>query len=170
MNEQLQVVTKALEERFGAQTDEFRGEVTQMVPGEHIVDVLRSLRDEFGFDRFSGLTVVDYWPQMEPRFHAVYLMHSFKHNMRLTLRVPVSGQVPSLPTVEGVFPNANWYEREAWDMFGIRFEGHSDPRRILMPEDWEGHPLRKDYPLGYEEVRFTFNEEDLDLRKPSPKD
>ena len=71
------------------------------------------------------------------------------------MRVPLDGNAPSLPTIEGIYPNANWHEREIWDMFGIRFEGHSDLRRILMPADWAGHPLRKDYPLGYEEVQFS---------------
>jgi NADH-quinone oxidoreductase subunit C len=84
--------------------------------------------------------------------------------------VPVNGQNPIVPTIEGLFPNANWHEREIWDMFGVRFEGHSDIRRILMPYDWEGHPLRKDYPLGYEEVQFTFNFDEIDLRKPYVKE
>jgi NADH-quinone oxidoreductase subunit C len=82
----------------------------------------------------------------------------------------LNGNAPSLSTIEGVYPNANWHEREIWDMFGIRFEGHSDLRRILMPEDWEGHPLRKDYPLGYEEVQFTFNYDEIDARKPYAKE
>jgi NADH-quinone oxidoreductase subunit C len=69
-----------------------------------------------------------------------------------------------------VFKNANWHEREVYDMFGVQFEGHSDMRRILMPEDWEGHPLRKDYPLGYEEVQFTFNFDEIDRRKPYAKE
>jgi NADH-quinone oxidoreductase subunit C len=71
-----------------------------------------------------------------------------------------------MPSLTGVYLNANWFERELWDMFGIHSEGHPDLRRIIMPADWVGHPLRKDYPLGYEEVQFTFNYEDIDLRKP----
>ncbi len=99
-------------------------------------------------------TAVDYWPQTTPRFHVIYQLYSTKNNIQLRIRVHLDGNAPSLPTIEGVYPNANWHEREIWDMFGIRFEGHSDPRRILMSADWAGHPLRKDYPLGYEEVQF----------------
>jgi NADH-quinone oxidoreductase subunit C len=90
--------------------------------------------------------------------------------LHITLLVPLYGNAPRLETLETVFPNANWYEREIWDMFGIKFENHSDLRRILMPYDWEGHPLRKDYPLGYEEVQFTFNAAEVMLRKPQPKE
>jgi len=128
------------------------------------------LRDELGFEMLSGITGVDYWPEQEPRFHVIYFLHSMKNKTRLGLRVPVSGMKPVLPTVESVYPNANWYEREVWDMFGVQFEGNSDLRRILMPADWEGHPLRKDYPLGYEEVQFTFNVEEVNQRKPRPQD
>ena len=88
----------------------------------------------------------------------------------ISLRVPLEGVNPHLQTVETVFPNANWFERELWDMFGIYFDGHSDMRRIIMPYDWEGHPLRKDYPLGYEEVQFTFNFDEVMTRKPRPKE
>ena len=86
------------------------------------------------------------------------------------MRVPLDGNAPHLPTIEGIYPNANWHEREIWDMFGIRFEGHSDLRRILMPADWAGHPLRKDYPLGYEEVQFSFNSDEIDCANPNRKD
>ena len=80
------------------------------------------------------------------------------------------GNFPSISTVEGVHPGANWYEREVYDMFGVKFDGHSDMRRILMPADWQGHPLRKDYPLGYEEVAFSFNVDEIMKRKPHPKE
>jgi NADH-quinone oxidoreductase subunit C len=115
-------------------------------------------------------TAVDYWPQSSPRFHVVYRLRSLKNNLIIGLRVPLEGELPELPTIEGVYRNANWFEREIWDMFGIKITGHSDMRRILMPHDWIGHPLRKDYPLGYEEVQFTFNYDEIDQRKPYVKE
>jgi NADH-quinone oxidoreductase subunit C len=111
-------------------------------------------------------TAVDYWPQAAPRFHVIYQLYSLPSNLLLRLRAALDGNDPHLRTLESVYPNANWYEREVWDLFGIRYDGHSDPRRIIMPFDWEGHPLRKDYPLGYEEPQFTFNFDEIDLRKP----
>jgi NADH-quinone oxidoreductase subunit C len=111
-------------------------------------------------------TAVDYWPELTPRFHVVYRLRSLKQNLILGFRVPLDGNFPVMPTLTGVYANANWFERELWDMFGIRFEGHPDLRRVVMPEDWEGHPLRKDYPLGYEEVQYTFNFDEIDIRKP----
>jgi NADH-quinone oxidoreductase subunit C len=170
MEEKLQLAVTALADRFGALIQEFRGETTLILPPEHIAAACQSLRDEFGFELLSAETAVDYWPQMEPRFHVVYQVRSLRDNLLLCLRVPVSGAAPHIPTVEVVFPNANWHEREIWDMFGIRFDGHSDMRRILMPADWEGHPLRKDYPLGYEEVAFTFNADEIDETKPYVKE
>jgi NADH-quinone oxidoreductase subunit C len=170
MNEHLQTAVKAIQERFGAQMLEFRGQVSLIVPAQHIVEVCRTLRDEFDFAVLSAETAVDYWPQEEPRFHVIYQLYSLKRNVRLGLRVPLNGHAPSLPTVEGIYPNANWHEREIWDMFGIRFEGHSDLRRILMPYDWVGHPLRKDYPLGYEEVQFTFNYDEVNAHKHYAKE
>ena len=100
----------------------------------------------------------------------VYRLYSTGNNVFLGLAVPVSGDTASLPSVESVYPNANWHEREVFDMFGIDFQGSHDMRRILMPTDWEGHPLRKDYPLGYEEVMFTFNFDEIDRRKPYAKE
>ncbi|MFZ6026374.1 MAG: NADH-quinone oxidoreductase subunit C [Chloroflexota bacterium] len=153
-----------LEKRFGAQVCDFCGDASAVLPVDRLIEAVRLLRDELGFDILADETAVDYWPD-EPRFHVVYHFNATQKLMRLSLRVAVGGETPSLPTLEGLYPNANWYEREVWDMFGIRFEGHSDPRRILMPYDWEGHPLRKDYPLGYEEPQFTFNFDDIAVRK-----
>ncbi len=166
MNKKLSPVVQALEEKFDAKTEEFRDEAHVFLSAEHIVAACEMLRDEFHFEMLSTLTAVDYYPQETPRFHVVYQLNSFSENLALTLRVPVNGDSPVVPTLTGVYKNANWRERELWDMFGIRAEGHPDLRRILMPSDWEGHPLRKDYPLGYEEPQFSFNFEEIDLTKP----
>jgi NADH-quinone oxidoreductase subunit C len=170
MKEEFKPAVTELKNRFSAEISEYRGEVSLLVPPEHIVDSCRVLRDEFDFEMLSDQTAVDYWPQQAPRFHVIYQLYSLQRNIRICLRVPLDGNSPSMPTVEVVYPNANWHEREIWDMFGIHFEGHSDLRRILMPYDWEGHPLRKDYPLGYEEVQFTFNYDEIDQRKPYAKE
>ncbi len=170
METYLDLVIRDLRERFGVTDEIFRDEISLYVNADQIVEVCRALRDEYNFDFLEDLTAVDYWPEQEPRFHVVYQLYSYLHNVSLRLRVPVGGEEPSVPTVEGVYPNANWYEREVWDMFGIRFEGHSDLRRILMPFDWVGHPLRKDYPLGYEEPQFTFNFHDIERKKPRPRE
>ncbi len=165
-----QTAIQVLVDRFGAQPADFRGQANLIVPTEQIVEIARTLRDELRFDMLAGLSGVDYWPEMEPRFHLIYLFRSLPNKERIILRAPVPGKLPVVRSLIEIFPNANWYEREVWDMLGIRFEGHPDLRRILMPEDWQGHPLRKDYPQGYEEVRFSFNWKELDKRKPSPRD
>ena len=170
MLELLQPAVAALQSEFGAEVLEFRDEVTLVVQPTNNIEALTALRDRFGFDFLIDVTAVDYWPAEKPRFHLVYQLLSMKNNsIMLRVRVPLDGSGPTIRTSETVWPSANWYEREVFDMFGIRFEGHSDPRRIIMPHDWEGHPLRIDYPLGYEEVEFTFNYEEIDLRKPHPK-
>jgi NADH-quinone oxidoreductase subunit C len=170
MDERLQPAVSALSERFGAQPSEHRGQVSLRIPPEYITAVCRCLRDEFGFDMLEVETAVDYWPATAPRFHVVYVLYSMAQNLSLSLRVPLDGNEPALDTIESIYPNANWHERETWDMFGIRFRGHSDLRRIVMPADWVGHPLRKDYPLGYEEVQFSFNFDEINRRKPYAKE
>ncbi len=170
MDKNLETIVRAFEKEFGAQLDEHRGEIRLVVSPEHIVSACQLLHDQYDFKLLSALTAVDYWPQEDPRFHVIYELTSVSRNLRIGLRVPVPGIQPALPTVTGVYGNANWRERELWDMFGIHIEGHPDLRRILMPRDWEGHPLRKDYPLGYEEPQFTFNLEEIDLRKPYAKE
>ncbi|MEJ2759454.1 MAG: NADH-quinone oxidoreductase subunit C [Anaerolineales bacterium] len=169
-NDALKTIVNDLEANYGGQAAEFRGQTQVTLPADQIVAVATALRDTHGFEIMPDITAVDYWPQTEPRFHVVYQFNSYSKHIRITVRVPLDGNEPVMDTVTGVYPNANWLERELWDMFGIRFEGHPDLRRILMPFDWEGHPLRKDYPLGYEEVQFTFNYDEIDQRKPRPKE
>jgi NADH-quinone oxidoreductase subunit C len=115
--------------------------------------VARLLRDrpDLRFALLIDVTAVDYHPR-EPRFEVVYLLVSIEHRHRVRLKVRVPGNDPHLQTVSDVWPAANWLEREVWDLFGIAFDGHPDPRRLLMPEDWEGYPLRKDYPV---QIRMT---------------
>lgn len=170
MNSALQAIVGNLETAFGAKASEFRGQVSVIMAQEKIVEAARALRDKHGFNMLAALSAVDYWPQLEPRFHAVYEFKNIEQKLRIEMRVPLNGNEPELESLIEVFPNANWHERELWDMFGLRIKNHPDLRRILMPEDWVGHPLRKDYPLGYEEVQFSFNFEEIDQRKPRPKD
>jgi NADH-quinone oxidoreductase subunit C len=158
-------ICQALVARFGLELRSFRGETTFLVPPHQLQPVALSLRDEFKFDFLRSLTASDYWPVLEPRFHVVYQLYSYPNHLHLCLRVPVNDADPVVPSLETLWPVANWHEREVFDMFGIRFEGNSDLRRILMPMDWEGNPLRKNYPLGYEEPQFTFNYHDIRIRK-----
>lgn len=170
MDKKLEPIVKALQKQFDSSFEEFRDEVHVFVTTEQIVEALTLLRDKYEFELLSTLTAVDYYPQQSPRFHVIYQLSSLAKNVTLQVRVPVNGDQPKVPTVTGVYQAANWHEREILDMFGIQVEGHPDPRRILMPDDWEGHPLRKDYPLGYEEPQFTFNFDEIDIRKPYVKE
>jgi len=172
MDTKLEQIVKVLQEKAGATCEEFRDEVHVFIPAGQIVDVLTFLCDEHQFSLLSAMTAVDYLPQdaTQPRFHVIYQLTSLVQNLSIQLRVPVRGDQFKVPTATSVFESANWREREISDMFGIEFEGHPDPRRILLPDDWEGHPLRKDYPLGYEEPQFTFNFEEIDVRKPYVKE
>lgn len=169
MDEKLQPVVQAIQARFSVGVSEFRDEVTLQVEKTDLVKLITALRNEFGFKMLVDITAVDYWPAEAPRFHVVIHLLSLTTNRVLCLRVPVDAATPLVPTLDKLYPAATWYEREVWDMFGIRFEGNFDMRRIVMPADWEGHPLRKDYPLGYEEVQFTFNFDEISQRKTAPK-
>ena len=121
---------------------------TLYVSPDHIHAVAGALRDrpDLAFTFLAELTAADYWPR-EPRFELVYMLVSLQTRTRLRLKVRLHAADPRVPTVSDLWPAANWLEREVWDLFGISFQGHPDPRRLLMPEDWEGYPLRKDYPV-----------------------
>ena len=171
MSENITIIIEDLVKRFNGKTTEFAGEQQLIIPVEKLLFAAQAIHDEYGFDLMSSFTAVDYWPQITSniRFHLVYRFTSIASRLSLNVRVPISEISPSAPTLEKIYRNANWQEREVFDMFGIKFEGHSDLRRILMPQDWEGHPLRKDYPLGYEEPQFSINFEEIDIRKPYAK-
>jgi len=137
-------------------TARFRGETTLQIRPEDILPVCRFLRDEpsCAFDYLVDLCGADHLPQ-EPRFEVVYHLRSLKTKDLLRLKVSLPGSAPRISSVFSVWKAADWMEREAFDMFGIAFEGHPDLRRILLTPEWEGHPLRKDYPLrGKEETEY----------------
>jgi NADH-quinone oxidoreductase subunit C len=140
---------------------------TLYLPVGDLVGVCTFLRDdpELDFAMLSWIAGVDCLPR-EPRFEVVYGLLSLSRSARLNLKVQVGGESPSVPTVVGVWPTADWLERETWDFYGIEFAGHPNLVRILLPEGWVGWPLRKDSPLGYEEVAFTHNTPNRE--KPSP--
>ena len=139
---------RAWDEKVVAESSLFRGELTIVVPGEHLRRAAEYLQAEEGlqFDFLSDISAVDRFP-IEPRFEVNYHLLSIPMRRTVRLRVWVSGSNPIVATVIPVWPTANWHEREIFDLFGIRFEGHPDLHRILMPDDWEGYPLRKDYPV-----------------------
>ena len=128
------------------------GEVTVIAKREGLVQLLTQLRDEsrFAFNFLSDLSAVDLGEFASPRFAVAYHLYSLTHNHRLRVKVFVDEDDAVLPSINSLWSAANWQEREVFDMFGIRFDGHPDLRRILMPADYEGHPLRKDFPVkGY---------------------
>lgn len=156
---------------------EFASETTIVVDPKQIIPVMRVLRDTPGliFNFMSDVSTVDYW---EPngtydrpgRFAVCYHIYSMLYNVRLRVKVYLDEDEPEVETVSGIWPAANWLEREAMDLMGITFLNHPDPRRLLMPADWHGHPLRRDTPLGYETVQFSFNAEEIMKHKPFAKE
>ncbi len=160
-------------ERLRAAVADSRPELEHIVSGPvlvvdaaAIVEVMRFLRDdpELHFDMLVDITAIDYRVR-EGRFHVVYLLRSLPRNQRLTVKVKVGGEAPAVPSIASLWANANWAEREVWDMFGVRFTGHPDLRRILMYPQFEGHPLRKDYPV---EKRQPLVEERDPITNPWP--
>jgi NADH-quinone oxidoreductase subunit C len=136
---------------------EFRGETTlDLASAERLIEVAELLRDdpELSYEQLLFVTAVD-WPSRTPRFDVVYQLRSLRRGNTVRVKVQVAAEKPEVPTLSGVWPAANWHEREAYDLLGITFIGHPDLRRILMPDSWEGHPLRKDYVSFGEPVVFS---------------
>ncbi|MEV6831540.1 NADH-quinone oxidoreductase subunit C [Amycolatopsis sp. NPDC051102] len=132
------------------QTTVDRGEITFYVAREHLPAIAKTLRDDGGlrFELLSSVSGVDYGVDVPQRLHAVYHFTSLTYRRRIRLEVTLDVEDAHVPSLVETYPTADWQEREAWDMFGIVFDGHPALTRILMPDDWEGHPQRKDYPLG----------------------
>jgi len=151
-------IAKTIEEKFEGQvleTVSSAGQVGVSLKRDKVREICLYLRDEpsIRMDHLADLTAVDYsaYPgNAGPRFEVVYNMISTVHHHRIRLKVRVPEDDPRIDTVSSIWQTANWHERETFDLMGIKFDGHPDLRRILLPEDWEGHPLRKEYPLkGY---------------------
>jgi NADH-quinone oxidoreductase subunit C len=153
-------LVKKLKEKFGdaiAEASEFLGQLSIAVAPERIVEVCTALRDddETRFNYLSDLTCVHYPDNRNAPFQVVYNLYSISKNERVRLNVDTNGQ--GVESVTSIWPSADWPEREVYDLFGVVFHNHPDLRRILLPPDWEGHPLRKDYPLEFIENRWTEN-------------
>ena len=143
------VIVEKLKTKFSSEVIEvveFRGETTVTVKKDKIVDICAFMRDTGGYNFLCDLCSVDYLGRL-PRFMIVYNLYNITTKERIRLKAPVEEQDAQIDTVSVVWGTANWMERECWDLMGINFVGHPDQRRILMPADWEGHPLRKDYPV-----------------------
>ncbi|MDI1471604.1 MAG: NADH-quinone oxidoreductase subunit C [Thermodesulfovibrio sp.] len=136
---------------------EFRGQVSVTVKKEKIKEILRYVKEEQGFNHLQDLCGVDYYLE-NPRFEVVYNLFSIWRRLHIRVKAKIDDKEPEIDSITDLWEGANWHERECFDMFGIKFTGHPDLRRILMPEDWDGHPLRKDYPLKGRELWRGFKE------------
>jgi NADH-quinone oxidoreductase subunit C len=148
---------------------DFRGQRTLYIKAGRLKKVCQLLRDDeqLQYNLLSDICADDLLPDF-PRFAVNYHLFSIPYSHRLRLRVWVEDPDKGPQSMAVVWPIATWLEMEVWDLMGVRFRGNKSLRRLFMPEDWQGHPLRKDYPLGYEEVQFSFNWEEIGGRKPHP--
>ncbi len=159
-------ITKAFPEAIEDVVD-FRGEKTLFIKKEDIKNVCQLLKEDedLQYNFLTDIVADDMLPDF-PRFAVNYQLNSLANNHRIRLRVWVEDPEDGPDTVATVWPIGTWLEMEVWDLMGIRFKDNGSLRRLFLPEDWQGHPLRKDYPLGYEEVQFTFNFDEIDAKKP----
>jgi NADH-quinone oxidoreductase subunit C len=162
----LELIAAELRDRFGDEavvgTLFFRERASVEIMPAAVHEILRYLKEEANetFPHLMSVHGCDYFPE-EPRLCVHYELLSMERVERLNVKTRVGVENPAVPSVTDLFPTANYQEREVYDMFGVEFDGHPDPRRILMPEDYVGHPQRRDFPIGGEEVIFTFNENEI---------
>ena len=163
-----QKISEFLKARFSdsiVREEDFRGQQAFLIKSESLLDMCRALLDNPDADTklLSDITCVDWLDHEEEelgRYEVIYNLYSLSHRYRLLLKVRVGGEKPHLPSVIGLWQGANWLEREVWDLFGVFFDGHPDMTKILTPDVLEGHPLRRDYPLTWEQPVFTWNKDD----------
>ncbi|HCC69120.1 MAG TPA: NADH-quinone oxidoreductase subunit C [Nitrospiraceae bacterium] len=163
-------IAEIIRDRYLAEVKEikeFRGQVSVIVKRDRVKEIMKYLHHspELYFDYLQDLCGVDHLGRKEPRFEVVYHLYSIRHRHTIRIKAEVPEDNCAIDSITDIWAGANWHERECYDLFGIKFNGHPDLRRILLPEDWEGHPLRKDYPLkadlgemewkGYKEVLQT---------------
>ncbi len=151
------------------ETADFRGERTILVESENLLQTMGVLKNDLQFNFLSDIVADDYLNDY-PRFYVSYHLYSIPNKVRLRVRVPVEDPDEGPPTLAPLWHIATWLEMEVFDLFGIRFADNNGLRRLFLPQDWQGYPLRKDYPLGYEEVQFSFNYKEIDAKKPYAKD
>lgn len=163
-------VSRAVPEAIEEVVD-FRGERTLVITQNFLKEVCLLLRDDLDTqcNFLEDIVADDMLPEF-PRFAVNYHIYSIAERHSIRLRVPVDDPDDGPETISSVWPIASWLEMEVWDLMGITFKGNDQLRRLFLPEDWQGHPLRKDYPLGYEEVQFSFNWQAIDAKKPYAKD
>ncbi|HOP08083.1 MAG TPA: NADH-quinone oxidoreductase subunit C [candidate division Zixibacteria bacterium] len=157
-----------LKERFPEavlKEEEFRGDLSFFIKPEALVDICQALLESTDLDvkYLCDITTVDWLgheSESEGRFEMVYNLYSLSGKYRFFLKARISGNNPKIATLCDLWPSANWLEREVWDLFGITFEGHPDLTRILLPDEFEGYPLRKDHELHYEQPMFSWNKDD----------
>ncbi len=164
------VIVKKIEEAFPGALEEvqdFRNERTLYIRKTNLKPVCQFLHDTAGlqYNFLTDICADDMLPDF-PRFAVNYQLYSIPNNHRIRLRVRVEDPEDGPETVATVWAIATWLEMEVWDLMGVRFKGNTSLRRLFLPEDWQGHPLRKDYPLGYEEVQFSFNFDEINAKKP----
>lgn len=153
MNQQLIPKLKERFEQIVVETHNFRGDETVLIKREGALEFFSYLKNELQFEFLMDVTAVDYIGR-EPRFEVVYHLYSFRNNNRLRVKIGVPESDPVVDSLVPIWSGANWFEREVYDMFGIKFRGHPDLRRILMYDEFQGHPLRKDYPLKKRQPRI----------------
>lgn len=168
------LVVSKVKARFASALEsvsDFRGERTLFIAQSELLPVLQFLRDEpsLRFNMLEDIVADDYLDQF-PRFYVSYQLYSIPHKSRVRVRVGVEDPDEGPQTAASLWNVATWLEMELYDLMGIRFAGNGGLRRLFLPQDWVGHPLRKDYPLGYEEVQFTFNYSEIDAKKPYAKE